>query len=197
MFKSQQSMADPTELRRRQMREQEERQQREAEAAAARAAAEAALAREREIEASVPFYIYKMVMQLFFNEYEKTSCSLIGGFGKMLNKLLNSSKQQFISRSFKTKYPSYQYDNQRDDYLIAGNAFLTLLRAGALELNLDGLGNKIVKHNASVIQRIKSSLQNEEISMIDEWNQLDEAILSGKHWFTDTESLKQMWEDKE
>ena len=49
------------------LREQEELRQREAAEAEARAAAEAALARERKIEASVPFYVYKMILQLFFD----------------------------------------------------------------------------------------------------------------------------------
>ena len=153
MAPQQQSMADPTELRKRQIREQEERQKREAEAAEARAAAEAMLARERQIEASESFYVYKMVMQLFFSQYDSSSCSSIDSFIKMLNKLLSSSQQQFVSKSFKTKYPMYdqQFWPHGTDYLIAGNAFLTLLRAGALELNQDGLGNKIIKHSASVI----------------------------------------------
>ena len=45
----------------------------------------------RIIEASVPFYAFKMVLELFFTEYEKTKCSSIVDYKKILNKLKNSS----------------------------------------------------------------------------------------------------------
>ena len=92
-----------------------------------------------------------MVLQLFFKEYEKTCCSNILDYRKMLNKLKNSSVSQFSSNSFKTKFPTHPYDEQADNILVAGNALLTLLRANVLKLNLDGPGNKIIEHCPKVI----------------------------------------------
>ena len=89
--------------------------------------------------------MYKIILQLFFNEYEKTQCKEITSFKKMLNKLLDMSKKQFLSfnakpekvnQSFQENLRDYQHE--RDDYIIAANALLTLLRGQALSLNLQG-----------------------------------------------------------
>lgn len=50
-----------------------------------------------EIEGSLNFHVYKMVLQLFFNLYEKSKCEEITSYKKMLNWLVNQSKQQFLS----------------------------------------------------------------------------------------------------
>ena len=52
------------------------------------------------------------------------------------------------------------YSAERDDFIIAGNAFLTLLRAQAFKLDFknEQAGHKILSHNANVIKKLKLHL---------------------------------------
>ena len=153
----------------------------------------------------MPFHVYKKVLQLFFINYEKTNYSQIVSFKKMLNVLLNFSKNEFISfkanpdRTGIQNFSSFleQYDCERDDYLIAGNAFLTLIRSNALELNLEpGLGHKIIKHNPEVIKSLIHSIHYDSIVELKQWIQLGDAKLSGAFWCQKVDKLKQMWDDQ-
>ena len=40
----------------------------------------------------MPFHVYKEVLQLFFNLYEKENIKGVVAYNKMLNSLLNKSK---------------------------------------------------------------------------------------------------------
>ena len=61
------------------------------------------------------------------------------------------------------------YDSDKHDYLIAGNAFVTLLRAEAFKLNFGNndstqqVGHKIVEHNKNVVKSILLQLTDDSI----------------------------------
>ena len=90
----------------------------------------------------MPFHVYKKVLQLFFNLYKQANTENVTNYRSLLNNLLNHSKNQFASfknnpdRAGKPHFREFLdgYSHERDDYLIAGNALLTLLRSGALTL---------------------------------------------------------------
>ena len=69
----------------------------------------------------------------------------------MLNQLLHSTRQQIEITKTKGKeahkiYIQQSYKPELDDFMIAGNVMLTLLRANAIFLNLSDsdLGHKII-----------------------------------------------------
>ena len=100
------------------------------------------------------FYVYKMVLQLFFTLYDKAQISQITSFKKLLNWFENESKQQF--KSFKSNPAKVkqewlgfleQYSPECGDYhkTIAANSLLTMIRSGALSLNIKPeLGHKVI-----------------------------------------------------
>ena len=94
------------------------------------------------ISKSLAYKVFKQIVQLYFNLYDKESMENINSFKSILNILFNSSKQEFKSlkanlQKVKPEHVDFvnNYESERDDYLIAGNAFLTLLRAQAFKLN--------------------------------------------------------------
>ena len=84
------------------------------------------------------------------------------------------------------------YSTERDDFIIAGNAFLTLLRAQAFKLDFknEQAGHKILSHNANVIKKLKLHIANESIVALDDWHQLGQATLSGLVWIENENELK-------
>ena len=118
------------------------------------------------ITASMPYYVYKKVLQLFLIKYDPK----IENFKSMLNILLNWSKNEFDSFRAKpygnSNFSKFfqSYDHEKDDFLIAGNALLTLLRSNALKLNLKAKrGHKVLIHNPQVIKVLRNSILNETI----------------------------------
>lgn len=96
----------------------------------------------------MPFYVYKTVIQLFFINYTNAKRDKIASYKKILNELQNICQQEFESYQNRRKVANKenfeaflsQYESDKDDFLIVGNAFLTILRAQALQLDFqDGV----------------------------------------------------------
>ena len=95
----------------------------------------------------------------------------------MLGWFVNQSKMQFDR--FKSNpgraRPEFvpflsEYSSSRDDYKIAANCLLTMLRSGALSLNIKPeLGHKVIEHNSKAIRRLKVQITDESIVDIDHW----------------------------
>jgi len=95
------------------------------------------------VEASLHFHVFKKVLQRYFILYDKTRTSEIVSFTSMINQLKNLSSMEFKSYQANLEKVKKQhhratvnaYSKDCDDYIIAGNAFLTLLRAQVFKLD--------------------------------------------------------------
>ena len=122
----------------------------------------------------------------------------------MLNMLKNLCMQEIKSQKSKSETnltPSFSeflktYLLEKDDFLISGNVFLTLLRVQAITMEVQSQsGNKILQHNADVVAKLKRQICNETIVDLHSWNRFDNTQLSGDFWIDDVERIKAMWED--
>ena len=62
------------------------------------------------------------------------------------------------------------YDSDRDDFLVAGNAFLSLMRAGVIRLNPEAAGHKIIQHDLRQVAKLQRKLSLDSIVSLESWN---------------------------